>query len=165
MERLLASPHYGEHWARHWLDAAQYADSDGFERTPAAGVGLARLGYPVVQRGQALRPVHHRANRGDHSPGQQNQRVATGFLRNSMINEEGASIRSNSGWRRYSTGWTWWGAGSWADGGVRAVPTHKYDPLTHTEYYGLLAFLNDADEGNIPVYSAKDEAQRTKLFR
>lgn len=167
VERLLASPHYGEHWARHWLDAAQYADSDGFEKDARRQVWAWRDW--VIRSFNEDKPYDQfiiEQIAGDHLPAAtQNQRVATGFLRNSMINEEGGidpeQFRMEALFNRMDL------VGRGILGLTVACAqchTHKYDPLTHTEYYGLLAFLNDADEGNIPVYSPKDEAQRTMLF-
>ena len=65
IDKLLASPHYGERWGRHWLDVARYADSSGFEYdyAPAQRLALSRLRDQVVQRGQAVRPVPDRADR------------------------------------------------------------------------------------------------------
>ena len=64
VDRLQANPHYGEKWARHWLDLGRYADSAGYGSDPLAlhDLSLARLGDRRVQSEQALRPVHHRAN-------------------------------------------------------------------------------------------------------
>ena len=89
--QLLASPHYGEKWARQWLDAARYADSDGFEKDKPRQVWMYRdwvikalnddLPYDqfiIDQIAGDLLPAHT-----------QDQLVATGFLRQSMLNEEG----------------------------------------------------------------------------
>ena len=60
VDRLLASPHYGERWGRHWLDAARYADSNGFTIDGArSDVAVPRLGRECAQRRHAVRPVHH----------------------------------------------------------------------------------------------------------
>ena len=63
VDRLLASPHYGEKWARYWLDLARYADSDGYEkdRTRAVGMAVSRVGDSGVESRHAVRRVHHRA--------------------------------------------------------------------------------------------------------
>ena len=64
VERLLNSPHYGERWGRHWLDAARYADSDGYEKDKPRQVWFYRdWVINALQSRPALRPVHHRANR------------------------------------------------------------------------------------------------------
>ncbi len=66
VDRLLASPHYGERWARHWLDLVRYADSGGFEfdvdRREA--LALSRLRRPLVQQRQTLLAVRPRTDRG-----------------------------------------------------------------------------------------------------
>ena len=63
VDRLLASPHYGERWGRHWLDAARYADSDGFEKDKPRQVWMYRdWVVNAFNRDLALRPVHHRAD-------------------------------------------------------------------------------------------------------
>jgi hypothetical protein len=167
VERLLASPHYGEHWARHWLDAAQYADSDGFEKDARRQVWAWRDW--VIRAINADKPYDEfvvEQIAGDRLPGAtQDQRVATGFLRNSMINEEGGidpeQFRMEALFNRMDL------VGRGVLGLTVACAqchTHKYDPLTHTEYYQMLAFLNDAHEANIPVYSEKENAQRETLL-
>src|SRR5262249_46340518 len=91
VDRLLASPHYGERWGRHWLDAARYADSDGYEKDKSRFVWFYRDW--VVQALNRDLPYDRfiiEQIAGDQLPGAtQDQVVATGFLRNSMINEEG----------------------------------------------------------------------------
>ena len=91
VEKLLASPHYGERWARPWLDAARYADSDGYEKDMSRQVWAYRdwvikafnddLPYDQFVIEQIA---------GDLLPNAtQDQIVATGFIRMSMLNEEG----------------------------------------------------------------------------
>src|SRR5262249_34322977 len=91
IERLLKSPHYGERWGRHWLDAARYADSDGFEKDKSRQVWFYR-DYVINALNKDL-PYNQfiiEQLAGDLLPNAtQDQIVATGFLRNSMINEEG----------------------------------------------------------------------------
>ena len=68
VDRLLASPHYGERWARRWLDLARYADTNGYEKDRAAlDLAVSRLGHQRAQRRHAVRPVHHRATRRRHA--------------------------------------------------------------------------------------------------
>ena len=91
VERLLASPHYGERWARHWLDAAHYADSNGYEKD------LARSIYPyrdwIIDACNNNMPFDQFAIdqlAGDLLPhATLDDKIGTGFLRNSMLNEEG----------------------------------------------------------------------------
>ena len=92
VERLLASPHYGERWGRHWLDAARYADSDGYEKD------MSREQWPyrdyVINAFNRDVPYDRfivEQLAGDLLPGRTLEQVAaTGFLRNSMVNMEGA---------------------------------------------------------------------------
>ena len=91
IERLLASPHFGERWGRIWLDAARYADSDGFEKDKPRFVWMYRdwvinaLNDDLPYDQFVIEQIA-----GDLLPHPtQDQLVATGFLRNSMINEEG----------------------------------------------------------------------------
>ena len=91
VERLLDSPHYGERWGRIWLDAARYADSDGYEKDKSRQVYFYRdwvIG--ALNRDLPYNQFIIEQIAGDLLPGAtQDQVVATGFLRNSMINEEG----------------------------------------------------------------------------
>ena len=91
IERLLASPHFGERWGRIWLDAARYADSDGFEKDKPRFVWMYR-DWVINALNQDLPYDQFIVDQiaGDLLPHPtQDQLVATGFLRNSMINEEG----------------------------------------------------------------------------
>jgi hypothetical protein len=91
VERLLSSAHYGERWGRVWLDAARYADSDGFEKDKPRDVWMYRDW--VIDAFNADMPYDEfvvEQIAGDLLPNPtQDQLVATGFLRNSMINQEG----------------------------------------------------------------------------
>jgi hypothetical protein len=160
VERLLASPHYGERWARWWLDAARYADSDGYEKD------LPRQQWPW--RDWVINALNHdmpydrfiiEQFAGDLLPdATQDQRVATGFLRNSMVNEEGAIIAEE-----FRTE----GVIDRMDCIGRAVlgltlscgqcHDHKYDPISQREYYGLFAFLNNTYESVQHVYSPSQQ--------
>src|SRR5262249_36628993 len=91
VSKLLRSPHYGERWGRHWLDAARYADSDGYEKDKARRVWAYRdWVISAFNRDLPYHPFVIEQLAGDLLPkSAQDQLVATGFLRNSMINEEG----------------------------------------------------------------------------
>ena len=94
VEQLLASPHYGERWGRQWLDAARYADSNGYEKDRAREMWHYRDW--VVEAFNRDLPYDRfllEQLAGDLLPGSdgaQDRLIATGFLRNSMLNEEGA---------------------------------------------------------------------------
>lgn len=168
VDRLLSSEHYGERWARLWLDAARYADSDGFEKDKPRFVWAYRDW--VIHAFNRDLPYHRfvvEQVAGDLLPNAtQDQRVATGFLRNSMINEEGGidpeQFRMEAMFDRMDA----------IGKGVLGITiqcaqchTHKYDPLTHAEYYRLFAFLNNAHEANLTVYSPDEQVRRTEIFR
>ncbi|HEX7901668.1 MAG TPA: PSD1 and planctomycete cytochrome C domain-containing protein [Planctomycetota bacterium] len=168
VERLLASPHYGERWARHWLDAARYADSDGYEKDKAREVWFYRdWVINAFNRDLPYDRFVIEQVAGDQIPdGGQDAIVATGFLRNSMINEEGGvdpeQFRMEAMFDRM-------------DALGRAVlgltiqcaqcHTHKYDPIQHEDYYRLFAFLNDAHEAAVTVYTPEQQMKRAELLR
>jgi len=165
VERLLASPHYGERWARYWLDAARYADSNGYEKDRAREMWHYRDW--VVQAFNADQPYDRfilEQVAGDLLPNAtQDQIVATGFFRNSMFNEEGAidpeQFRMEAMFDRMDC------LGKAVLGltiQCAQCHDHKYDPLTQEEYYRLFAFLNDVDEWTAPFYG---QAALTKLER
>jgi mono/diheme cytochrome c family protein len=168
VERLLASPHYGERWGRHWLDAARYADSDGYEKDKQRQVWSYR-DWVINALNQDLPYDQFVIEQiaGDLIPNAtQSQRVATGFLRNSMINEEGGvdpeQFRMEAMFDRMDA----------IGKGILGVTiqcaqchNHKYDPLTQEEYYRMFAFLNNSHEANMAVYGPEEQMRRADLFR
>ena len=166
--RLLASPHYGERWGRLWLDAARYADSDGFEKDKSRQVWFYRdWVVNAFNRDLPYNQFVVQQLAGDLLPGAtQDQVVATGYLRNSMINEEGGvdpeQFRMEAMFDRMDA----------VGKGVLGLTiqcaqchTHKYDPLTHAEYYRLFAFLNNCHEANVAAYTPDEQMRRAGLFR
>jgi hypothetical protein len=168
VSRLLASPHHGERWGRHWLDAARYADSDGYEKDKPRTVWMYR-DWVVKALNQDLPYDRFIIEQlaGDLLPGAtQDQRVATGFLRNSMINEEGGidpeQFRMEAMFDRMDA----LGKGVLGLGIACAqCHNHKFDPLTQEDYYRLFAYLNDTHEASIPVYTAPELKKRADVFR
>lgn len=168
VERLLASPHYGERWGRVWLDAARYADSDGFEKDKPRQVWFYRdWVVDALNRDMPYDQfvVHQIA--GDLLPGAtQAERVATGFLRNSMINEEGGA---NPEQFRMEAMFDRMDAVGKAVLGLTVqcaqCHDHKYDPLTQRDYYRMFAFLNNSHESTRAVYSPAEDQARRELFR
>ncbi len=167
VERLLASPHFGERWARVWLDAARYADSDGFEKDKPRDVWMYRDW--VINALNADLPYDQfiiQQIAGDLLPNaSQNERVATGFLRNSMVNEEGGidpeQFRMEAMFDRLDA------IGKGVLGltvNCAQCHNHKYDPISHTDYYRLLACLNNFDEATIPVYTPEEERERHRVL-
>ena len=162
IERLLQSERHGEKWARHWLDVARYSDSNGYERdypreqwawrdwvVRAINEDLPYDRFVIEQIAGDLLPNHTQA-----------QMVATGFLRNSMTNEEGAIIpeqfRTEEMFDRMDC------VGKAVLGltvQCAQCHTHKYDPISHDEYFGLFAFLNNTFEARSPVFEAGQQEE------
>lgn len=168
VERLLRSPHYGERWGRHWLDAARYADSDGYEKDKPRQVWMYRdWVVNALNRDLPYDQFIIEQFAGDLLPNpNQDQLVATGFLRNSMINEEGGvdpeQFRMDAMFDRMDA------IGKSVLGlaiNCCQCHDHKYDPLTQEDYYRLFAYINDTHEANIAVYAADEQRMRSDLFR
>ncbi len=168
VDRLLASPHYGEKWGRHWLDAARYADSDGYEKDKARNVWFYRDWLiNALNRDLPYNQFLTEQLAGDLLPNAtQDQIVATGFLRNSMINEEGGiepeQFRMEAMFDRMDA----------IGKGMLGITiqcaqchNHKYDPLTQEEYYKLFAFLNNSHESTAAVYTPAEQAKRAEILR
>ena len=154
VDQLLASPHYGERWARRWLDLARYADTNGFEKDAPRSLWPWRDW--VINALNADMPFDEftvEQIAGDLLPNAtQDQLIATGFHRNTMRNEEGGIDPLE--YRFYSlvdrvhvTSTTWLGLTM----ACAQCHTHKYDPIQHTEYYRFLACLNNADEPTLEL--------------
>lgn len=155
VDRLLASSHYGERWGRWWLDQARYADSNGYSIDAPRQIWKYRDW--VVSSLNADMPFDQftiEQLAGDLIPNAtMQQRVATGFHRNTQINQEGGidkeQFRIDSVFDRVATtGTVWLGLTI----GCAQCHDHKFDPIEQKEYYQLFAFLNNQDEPSIKVY-------------
>ena len=160
VDRLLDSPHYGERWARKWLDLARYADTNGYEKDRPRTIWPYRDW--VIRALNADMPFDRFSIEqiaGDLLPqATADQRIATGFHRNTMLNEEGGidplEFRFNAMVDRVATtGSTWLGLTLQCC----QCHTHKYDPIPHREYYSLMAFLNNADEPELELPNPDQE--------
>jgi len=178
VERLLKSPHYGERWARPWLDLARYADTNGYEKDNRRTMWAFRdwvigalnrdLGYDqftIEQLAGDLLPAPTR-----------DQRIATGFHRNTMFNEEGGVDREEAHFEvlvdRVNTTGSVWLATTFA---CTQCHNHKYDPVTQRDYYSMMAFFSNtikrsAEEGmakwrepQIDLATAGQESRRAEL--
>ena len=167
VQRLLASPHYGERWGRIWLDAARYADSDGFEKDKPRQVWFYRDW--VVNALNADMPYDRfviEQVAGDLLPAAaQDDRVATGFLRNSMINAEGGAnpeqFRMEAMFDRMDA------IGKSVLGltvQCAQCHDHKYDPFTQRDYYRMFAFINNSHESTQAVFTAEEEQLRAEII-
>jgi hypothetical protein len=149
VDGLLASPHYGERMAMWWLDAARYADTDGFQSDAT------RTNWPwrdwVVDAFNRNVPYDQftlEQFAGDLLPNATaEQKLATCFQRNHMTNGEGGRDPEESRVdyvldRVNTMGTTWLGMTL----GCAQCHTHKFDPITQADYYALSAFFNSIDE-------------------
>ncbi|MEO6742018.1 MAG: DUF1549 domain-containing protein, partial [Chthoniobacteraceae bacterium] len=164
-DRLLASPRYGERWARKWLDLARYADTNGYEKDRPRSIWPYRdWVINALNTDQPFDQFTIEQIAGDMLPGATlDQKIATGFHRNTMLNEEGGidpnEFRFHAMTDRVATtGATWLGLTT----GCAQCHTHKFDPLTHREYYQLMAFMNNADEPDVDIPASGAEEQQKK---
>ena len=154
VDRLLASPHYGERMALPWLDAARYADSNGFQQDGDTWQWIWRDW--VVNALNADMPFDRFSIEqlaGDLLPNATlEQKIATGFNRNHLLNGEGGAIaeeqRFNNLFDRVDTTSTTWLGLTVA---CAQCHDHKYDPITRTDYYGLLDAFNRVSESGAPT--------------
>ena len=163
VDRLLASPAYGERWARWWLDQARYADSNGYSIDAPRSIWKYRdwvIGslnadlpfdrFTVEQLAGDLLPDAGEA-----------QRIATGFHRNTPLNQEGGidveQFRVDSVFDRVATtGTVWLGLTV----GCAQCHDHKFDPIAQKEYYRMFAFFNNQDEPTMKTSDpSRDEAK------
>jgi len=168
VERLLASPHYGERWGRHWLDAARYADSDGYEKDMSRQAHFYR-DYVINAFNQDLPYDQFLIEQiaGDQLPGaNQDQIVATGFLRNSMINQEGAidpeQFRMDAMFDRMDA------IGKAMLGltiQCAQCHNHKYDPISQEDYYRMFAFINNDHEARPTVFTPDEYMKIAAIHR
>jgi hypothetical protein len=158
VDQLLASPHYGERMALPWLDAARYADSNGFQQDGDTWQWMWRDW--VVKALNADMPFDRFSIEqlaGDLLPDATNdQKIASGFNRNHLLNGEGGAIpeeqRFNNLFDRVDTTSTTWLGLTMA---CAQCHDHKYDPMTRTDYYGLLDAFNRVPETGTPTSYSK----------
>ena len=140
VDELLASPHYGERWGRHWLDLARYADSSGYEADTPREIWPYRdwvinalnrdIPFDQFVVEQIAGDLLHNAT--------SDQRIATGFHCNAMLDP---GVRWESIVERVNTtGTVFLGLTL----GCAQCHSHKTDPVSHREYYQLYAFFNEA---------------------
>ncbi len=169
VDRLLASPHHAERQARHWLDLARYADSHGYT------IDSGRTMWPwrdwVIEALDADLPYDEftlRQLAGDLLPDASNaDRVATGFHRNTQVNQEGGAKdeenRVNAVIDRVDTTGAVWLGSTLA---CARCHTHKYDPVSQTEYFRLFAFYNHTEDGGVssePSLFVTDEDSEARV--
>jgi uncharacterized protein DUF1553/uncharacterized protein DUF1549/cytochrome c len=148
VERLLASPHYGERWATPWLDLARYGDSDGYDKD------MQRVAWPyrdwvidAFNRNLPFDQFTIEQLAGDLLPNSTtSQKIATGFVRASLWNTEGGTDPEEQNWvaqtdRASTIGTVYLGSTL----GCSQCHNHKYDPFQQKDFYSMVAFFNNAD--------------------
>ena len=161
VDRLLASPRYGERWARPWLDLARYADTNGHEKDKRRDIWKYRDW--VIDALNADMPFDRftvEQIAGDMLPdATEAQRIATGFHRNAMTNEEGGVDPDESMYevlvdRANTTATVWLGSTL----GCAQCHNHKYDPFSQKDYFRLLAFFAN------PAYETQSSGDGTRYY-
>jgi hypothetical protein len=161
VDRLLGSPHYGERWARPWLDLARYADTNGYEKDRRRTAFQYRdWVIDALNRDMPFDRFTIEQVAGDMLPGATvDQKIASGFHRNTMSNEEGGVDQEEALWEtivdRVNTTSTVWMGTTLA---CAQCHNHKYDPFSQKEYYQLFAFFNNTAydfEGDAKVSEQK----------
>ena len=176
VDHLLASSQYGERWARPWLDLARYADSNGYEKDSERTAWEYRdWVIRALNANMSFREFTIEQIAGDMLPHPtQDQLIATGFSRNSMLNQEGGVDPEEYYWlsevdRVNTTASVWLGTTL----GCAQCHNHKFDPFTQKDYYRFLAFFNNqtydakgrgwANEPEIELPTKDQEAQSVRL--
>ena len=163
VDRLLASPHYGERWGRYWLDQARYADSDGYEKDRPRPFAWRYRDW-VIDALNADMPFDQftlEQIAGDLLPSATlAQQTAVGFHRNTLHNTEGGvdpeEDRVKKTVDRTNTiGTVWLGLTL----GCTQCHSHKYDPISQREYYAMYAFFNSLDEKDIDAPTPEQAAK------
>jgi len=148
VERLLASPHYGERWAPPWLDLARYADTNGHEKDNRRAIWKYRdWVIDALNRDMPFDTFTIEQIAGDMLPNATvQQKIASGFHRNAMTNEEGGVDPDESRYEvlvdRVNTTATVWLGTTLA---CAQCHNHKYDPFTQRDYFRFLAFFANGD--------------------
>ncbi len=165
IDRLLNSPQFGERWGRHWLDIARYADSNGYSIDSPRSIW--RYRDYVINSINGNLPFDQFVTdqlAGDLIPNHtQDQLIATGFHRNTQINQEGGidkeQFRIESVVDRVATTGTAFLGLTIA---CAQCHDHKFDPLKQSEYYKFFAFFNNQDEPNLETPRPTELSAREK---
>ncbi len=171
VDELLARPEFGEKWGRAWLDLARYSDTNGYEKDRARSMWPYRdwvidaINEDMPFDQFTVQQIAGDMLKQDHA-NDIAAKIATGFHRNTMLNEEGGIdplefrfYAMND--RVATTGLVWMGLTT----GCAQCHTHKFDPITHTEYYQFMALLNNADEPDQEVISSALQSERARVQR
>ena len=148
VDRLLASSHYGERWARPWLDLARYADTNGYEKDSRRTAWEYRdWVIRALNQDMSFKEFTIDQIAGDMLPNPtHDQLIATGFNRNTMLNQEGGVDPEEYYWyelvdRANTTSAVWLGSTL----GCAQCHNHKFDPFMQKDYYRFLAFFSNSE--------------------
>ncbi len=163
VDRLLASPHYGERQARRWLDLARYADSNGYTIDGPRHIWAYRdWVIAALNEDMPFSQFTIEQLAGDLLPNATlQQKIATGFHRNTAFNEEGGTDAEQFRVERTvdranTTAAVWLGLTA----GCAQCHDHKYDPVSQKDYYRLYAFFDSCDEPTLPLGGPPDSEKR-----
>jgi hypothetical protein len=155
VDQLLRSQHFGERWGRHWLDKARYADSDGYEKDRPRPNAWRYRDWVInaVNQDQPFDQFSIYQLAGDlFTDATRSQKLATAFHRQTLTNTEGGTdreqFRVEATFDRTETSASIWLGLTLT---CARCHTHKYDQISHREYYQLYAFFNDSNESNATV--------------
>ncbi|MCW1922451.1 PSD1 and planctomycete cytochrome C domain-containing protein [Luteolibacter arcticus] len=152
VDRLLASPQFGERWAAMWLDLARYSDTTGFEKDPHRDIWPFRdwviralnadMPFDEFTRKQLAGDLLEKPEPGD--------LIAAAFHRNTQNNTEGGTddeeYRVAAVMDRVNTTWTAWNATTF---GCTQCHSHPYDPFPHDDYYKFMAFFDNSEDSDL----------------
>lgn len=163
VDRLLASPHYGERWGRHWLDQARYADSDGYEKDKPRPFAYRYRDWVIAALNADMPFDQFTVEQlaGDLLPHATiEQKIATGLHRNTLHNTEGGidpeEDRVKKTVDRTNTlGAVWLGLTL----GCAQCHSHKYDPISQREYFSLYALFNNIQEHDLEAPTTDEAAK------
>jgi len=164
VDRLLASPHFGERWGRHWLDLARFGESDGYENDRIRPEAWRYRDWVIAAFNQDMPFDRFTVEQlaGDLLPdATPEQKTATGFHRNTLWNSAASADKEEFRTlaikdRTDTTAAVWMGLTA----GCAKCHTHKYDPISQREYYQLYAFFNNTDDEDVAVPGGKAQALR-----
>src|SRR5688572_19660516 len=166
VDKLLASPHFGEQWGRHWLDLARYADSDGYEKDGIRPYAYLYRDWVIdaINRDLGYNQFSIEQLAGDLLPNATlDQKIATGFHRNTLKNLEGGvdqeEFRCKAVVDRVSTTSTIWLG---LTIGCAECHSHKYDPISQREFYQMYAFFNSASDHDLPWPTREEQLKYDK---
>ncbi len=166
VDRLLASPHYGEKWAAPWLDLGRYGDSNGYEKDSLRVAWKYRDWLiNALNQDMPFKEFTIEQLAGDMLPNPTtDQLIATGFHRNTMLNQEGGVDHQEYRWyslidRTNTTGSVWLGLTV----GCAQCHNHKFDPVTQKDYYRLLAFFDNVEYKDLNLGQGEGHIQEPDL--